>query len=149
MDEVGLAVEKGYSILEIYFVYEYQVTQYNSETGEGGLFFEYKNTFLKLKDEASGYPGWVRGSEDEEGYVESFSQNEGILLENEAIRLNAVKPGLAKRCLNSMWGKLTEMSDRKRTRVISEPKELYGFLATPAIEVTNLVFANDDVVWIS
>jgi len=37
MDEVRLAVENGYRILENYEVYEYQVTQYNPETGEGGL----------------------------------------------------------------------------------------------------------------
>jgi len=36
------------------------------------------------------------------------------------------------------------------TKIITEPKVLYGFLATPGIEVKeNLVFANDDVVWIS
>jgi len=35
-------------------------------------------------------------------------------------------------------------------RVITEPKELYRFLATPGVEVMgNLVFASDDVVWIS
>ena len=48
-----------------------------------------------------------------------------------------------------MWGKLTERSNRTQTKFISEPKELYRFLATPGIEVTNLTFANDDVVWIS
>jgi len=45
MDEVRLAVEKVYRILEIYEVYEYQVTQYNPETGLGGLFVDYINTF--------------------------------------------------------------------------------------------------------
>ena len=49
MDEVRLAVEKGYPILEIYYVYEYEVTQYNPEIGDGGLFVDYINTFLKLK----------------------------------------------------------------------------------------------------
>ena len=58
MDEVRLAVQKGYRILEIHEVYEYQVTRYNPETGDGGLFANYINTFLKLKAEASGYPGW-------------------------------------------------------------------------------------------
>jgi len=38
MDEVLLAVENGYRILEIYDVYEYEVTQYSPETGEGGHF---------------------------------------------------------------------------------------------------------------
>ena len=35
------------------------------------------------------------------------------------------------------------------TKIITEPRELYGFLATPCIEVTKLVFASDDVVWLS
>ena len=35
MDEIMLAVGNGYRILEIYDVYEYQVTQYNPETAEG------------------------------------------------------------------------------------------------------------------
>ena len=48
-DEVRLAVEKGYRILEIHEVYQYHVTQYNPESGEGGLFVDYINTFLKLK----------------------------------------------------------------------------------------------------
>ena len=48
-----------------------------------------------------------------------------------------------------MWGKLTERNDRTQTKVISELKDLYSFLARPGIEVTNLAFANDDVVWIS
>jgi len=48
-----------------------------------------------------------------------------------------------------MLGKLTERNDRTQTKVISEPKDLYGFLATPGIEVANLAFASDDVVWIS
>ena len=75
MDEVRLAAEKGHRLLEIYEVYEYQVTQYHPETGEGGLFEDYINTFLKLKAEASGYPGWVHSPEDEDRYVDSFWQS--------------------------------------------------------------------------
>jgi len=149
MDEVRLAVEDGYRILEIYEVYEYQDTQYKPETGEGGLFVYYINNFLKLKAEASSHPGWVRNPEDEELYVEMFWKNEVLSLDRESIRSNAAKRGLAKLCLNSMWGKLSERSDRKQSKVISEPKELYNFLATPGIGVTNLAFASDHVVWIS
>jgi len=147
IDEVRLAVEKGYRILEIH--YEYHVTQYNPESGEGGLFVEYINNFLKLKAEASGYPSWVCSPEDEELFIETFWKNEGIRLDRESIKSNAAKRGLAKLCLNSMWGKLTERNDRTETRVITEPKELYNFLSVPGIEVTNIAFASDDVVWIS
>ena len=71
-------MEKDYRILEIYEFYEHQVTQYNPEAGKGGNFVDYINTFLKLKAEASGYPGRVHSPEDEERYVESFWTSEGI-----------------------------------------------------------------------
>jgi len=65
-------LEKGYRILEIYEVNEYQVTQYNPETGEGGNFVDSINIFLKLKADSSGYPGCIHSPEDEERYMESF-----------------------------------------------------------------------------
>jgi len=72
IDEVVLTVEKCYKINEIYEVYEYEVTRYDPITSEGGLLVDYTNTFLKLKEEASGYPGWVKNPEDEELYIQSF-----------------------------------------------------------------------------
>ena len=36
-----------------------------------------------------------------------------------------------------------------RKQLISEPHELYRFLVTPGIEVLNMMFASDEVVWIS
>ena len=45
MDEVRVAVQKGYKVLEIFEVYEYDITQYDPQTGQGGLFVEYINTF--------------------------------------------------------------------------------------------------------
>ena len=48
-----------------------------------------------------------------------------------------------------MWGKLTERNNNTNTKIIREPKELYGFLATPGIVVASLTFASDDVIWAS
>jgi hypothetical protein len=62
---------------------------------------------------------------------------------------NVAKSGLAKLCLNSVLGKLTERNYRTRTKIITQPHEQYRFLATPGVEVTNLEFASDDVVWLS
>jgi hypothetical protein len=135
--------------MEVYEVYEYQVTKYDPTTGQGGLFVDYINTFLKLKAEASGYPSWVRTPKDEDSYINAFVASEGILLDRSNIRPNAAKRALAKLCLNSMWGKLTESNHRTMTELISNPQELYKFLATPGIEVVNLLFASDHVVWIS
>ena len=95
----------------------------------------YINTFLKHKTEASGYPSWVRTPEDEDRYIDAFYASEGIRLEKAKISPNTAKRGLAKLCLNSMWGKLTERNNRTKTKVISDPKELYRFFVTPGIEV--------------
>jgi hypothetical protein len=130
-------------------VYEYGVTQYDPRTCEGGLFAEYINTFLKLKADARGLPSWVRIPDDEERYIREFNTSEGILLNRDSIRLNAAKRGLSKLCLTPLWGKLTERSNRNQTRLISDPQELYRFLVMPGIEVQNMMFASDDVVWIA
>jgi hypothetical protein len=149
LDEIRLAVEKGYRILEIFEIYEFDVWQYNRETGEGGLFAAYIDMFLKLKDEASGYPSWVQTPDDEDRFIEDFWHSEGIRLNKDAIKRNPAKRGVAKLCLNSMWGKLTEKSNRTKTELISEPKWLYKFLSIPGIEVVSLLFASDQVVWVS
>ena len=79
----------------------------------------YINTILKLKAEASGYPGWVRSCADEERSIESFWKSEKIRFEKEYIKPNTAKRDKAKLCLNSMWGKLTERNNRAQTKVIS------------------------------
>ena len=64
----------------------------------------------------------------------------------DAIGSKPAKRGLAKLCLNSMWGKLTERNDRTRKKMISDSQELYRFLAKPGIKVAKLKFASDEVV---
>jgi hypothetical protein len=149
IDEVKMAYRKEYEVINNHELYEYEVTQYDPQTGEGGIFVEYINTFLKLKAEASGYPTWLRTPEDEVGYIDDFYGSEGVRLERDAIKPNVAKRGLAKSCLNSMWGKLTEGNNRTKSKMISDPHELYRFLATSGIEVLNLVFASSKVVWLS
>jgi len=95
-DEVRLAIDKGYKILEILDVYEYRVTRYDPETGSGGFFAEYIDTFLKLKQEASGYASWVRTEDDEVRYMDRIRRDEGIRLDRDSIGYNAAKRGLAK-----------------------------------------------------
>ena len=102
--------------MEVHEVYEYQVTQHDPQTGNGGLFAQYIDTFLKLKAEASVYPSWVQCPSDEDRYISEFVDNEGIQLDKDAIGYNHAKRGLAKLCLNSMWGILTERNDRTRTK---------------------------------
>jgi hypothetical protein len=96
VDEVRVAVQHGYNVLKIHEFYDYEVTQYDPKTGGGGHFVQYIDTFLKVKAEASSYPGWVQGTEDENRYVKYIRESEGIELDKALIQKNAAKRGLAK-----------------------------------------------------
>jgi hypothetical protein len=44
-------------------------------------------------------------------------------------------------------GQADRTENRTKLKLIKDPHELYRFLATPGIEVANLVFASDEMVW--
>ena len=46
-------------------------------------------------------------------------------------------------------GKLAERQNLIQNKLISDPHDLYRFLATLGVEVMNLLFASDNVVWAS
>jgi hypothetical protein len=75
------------------------------EDGEGGLFAKYVNYFLRLKQQASGYPSWVTTEEDKDRYIAEYFEMEGIKLDKDQIELDETKRTLAKVCLNSLWVK--------------------------------------------
>ena len=77
--ELEKAVEKGYVIQKIHKVFHFPENQRRR-----GLFKEYVNTFLKVKQEAA---GWPEGCETEEGkaqYLQEYEEHEGIVLESVA-----------------------------------------------------------------
>ena len=61
------------------------------QTGNGGLFAQYFNSFLKLKAEAGVYPSWVQCPEDEDRYISFFNNSEGMQLYKDAIGPNHAK----------------------------------------------------------
>jgi len=55
-------------------------TVYDPLTKTGGLFVEYINKFLRLKQQADGWPSWVKTEEDKDRYIREYEEKEGILL---------------------------------------------------------------------
>jgi hypothetical protein len=47
-----------------------------------------------------------------------------------------------------MWGKMTKRPKGPQTKLISDPQELYRFIAAADIEVCSMLLTNDKVVWI-
>ena len=98
--EVMKAIEKGYVVLNIHEVWHWEET-----TDE--LFKEYVNTFLKIKQEASGYPPDCVTDDQKQRYIDDYYEHEGIRLDPDKIEYNPGLQYLAKLILNSLWGKYT------------------------------------------
>ncbi len=76
--------------------------QFTNE-GEKGLFTEYIDCFVKLKQEASGWPTWVKTEADKDKYIRQYEEHEGIQLDPSKIEFNSGLRQMAKLCLNSFW----------------------------------------------
>ena len=78
-EELKKALATGYKLEKIHKVWHFSETaQYDPDTKKGGLFADYINTFLKLKQEASGWPKWCDTKEKKIQYVVEYERHEGI-----------------------------------------------------------------------
>lgn len=146
LDEIRLACRKGYKIITYHEFWEYQTTTYNRETGEGGLFARYIDTFLKIKIEASGFPSWVRHEEDKERFIRDIDEKEGIQLDRDKINDNPGRRSLAKLFLNTLWGRFALREQRMQTVILNEPQKLYELITNPSVEISKIIFPNDETV---
>ena len=99
--ELEKALEKGYRILQMHEVWHF------SETSDK-LFADYMDTFMKIKQEASGYLKDCTTEEQRLRYVEEYLEREGIQLDPNKIEYNAGLRALAKLMLNSFWGTVSK-----------------------------------------
>lgn len=98
--ELRKAIEKGYKLQEIYEVWSYRKTKYDKTNKKGGLFAEYIDTFLKIKQEASGFPADVKTDSEKQNFINRLQEREGVTLEMEKIAYNPGLRSLSKLCLN-------------------------------------------------
>ena len=113
--ELEKAVEKGYQIIHIHEVWHFPETQ-------TGLFANYVNTWLKIKEEASGWPEYV--GEDptkQQQHIADYYAKEKIMLEQTNIQKNPGLRTLAKMMLNSMWGKFGQKPNKTQVREFTDP----------------------------
>ena len=96
-DEVTKAIEKGYHILQIYKVWHFQeVAQYDPITKSGGMFTDSINKFLKIKQEASGWPKCCKTDDDKRKYIQDYYYREGTRLNANNIEKNPGQLQIAK-----------------------------------------------------
>lgn len=146
-DEVKKAIEKGYVVDKIFEVWHFdRISQYDPQAKEGGAFTDYVNTFLKMKQEASGWPKWCDTEEDRYKYIEEYHQREGIRLEYQNIALNPGLRALAKLMLNSFWGKFGQRENMPKTSYVTDPSEYFDMLTSNRQQVKDVSYVSDEMV---
>ncbi|XP_054279042.1 uncharacterized protein LOC128997429 [Macrosteles quadrilineatus] len=145
MDEIRKAVEKGYVVLDMYELWEYKVATYEN----GGLFTDFINKFLKMKQEASGFPSWCETEEDKDQYIKDYFKKEGVQLEKDKIIKNGGLRSLAKLMLNSFWGKFGQRENQTKATIVRDPKTLFKMLTSPEIDVNKVQIVNEEVLVVS
>ena len=97
---------------------------------KGKIFQEYMNTFLKIKQESSGFSG---NCFDENGqikesvvdeYIEGYLDHEGIQLDRDKIMRNEGMRTVAKTLLNSLWGKVAQNEGNTKVVFVKNYDEL-------------------------
>ena len=99
--KLNKAIELGYEVMEISEVWHYPRTfKYDGTDPDSGIFTQYINKFLKLKQEKSDWPKWVKDSNDVEAakleYMMQYEDKEGIKLDPANIEKNEAFGQLAK-----------------------------------------------------
>jgi hypothetical protein len=144
--ELNEALKRGYTLTHVYEVWHFETTsQYDKSTKSGGLFTEYVNTFLKIKQQASGYPDWVKSEGDKNKYINQYLDREGIQLEKDKINVNSGLKALSKLLLNSQWGRYAMNTNRTQTKFITNPADLYKYFLDKQYIVKDVLFPTDDV----
>lgn len=145
-NELRLAMQKGYQIIEMYEAWEYKTVKYNKDSGKKGLFSEYIDFFLKMKTEASGYPNWVESEAHKQKFIEDYLKNEGIKLDENDIDDNPGFRTLSKALLNYLYGKFGERVDKMKKMIVNDRESVVKLMSDPSIEVHSMIELSNDAV---
>lgn len=163
-NEVYVAMDMGYEITKIHEIRYF-------EEGTKSLFKGYVSKFLKIKQEASGFPDWVLDpsnpkSDCPEGYerkhillltledrqdlyIHLYEEGQQILLDKSKITYNPGMRAIAKLCLNSLWGKFGQRTNMGASEVISTKEEFFKIIYNPKYENINWIDIAEDKLQIS
>ena len=92
------------------------------------MFAEYINTFLQLKQEASGLPSECGHNDDaKKHYLREYEKTEGIVLDRSNIARNPDLHLVAKLCLNSFCGKFDQQTNLPNRKVLPTTNDFHEF----------------------
>ena len=166
--EIEKAVEKGYVLIKIHEVWHFPESQRKT-----GLFAEYVDKWLRLKQESAGWPSWCQTLEQKREYILDYEEKEGIRLDVAKIAKNPGRKATAKLMLNrylfhvaffrcchtssshsfflffiscSFWGKFGEKLNKPTTVAVKDPSHLFSLLSDTTKEISTIRICTDDIL---
>ena len=113
------------------------------------MFAGYINTFLKIKQQASGWPRSDMTEEEKLAYIEDYRVKEGVVLDYNEIKKNPGMRAVGKLALNSLWGRLAMRENMLKYKVVRDYQEFEKYKNSNLIEVHTLKLANKNNLYIS
>jgi hypothetical protein len=129
--ELQKALELGYRLDCIHEVWHFPESSHD-------LFASYINTFLKIKQEASGFLDGCETDEQHQDYIQEILRREGILLNAGNIKKNPVRRTIAKLFLNCLWGKFAQRLELPKVQYLTEKQELQDKLQDATLEIKGI-----------
>ncbi|KAL0146560.1 hypothetical protein M9458_058191 [Cirrhinus mrigala] len=136
--ELSRAIDKGYSVVRIDEVWHFPQT---SDT----LFSDYVKTFLKFKQEASGFPPHIVTEVDKQSYVEEYFEKEGVQLDIDKITLNPARRSINKYLLNSLWGRFALRCNLPTAELLTDPEDFARHFFGNGHIIKHFSFVSDSV----
>ena len=145
--EVEVAINMGYKIVQYHEILHWNESEiYDPNTKTGGLFTNYINTFLKLKQQSSDYPENVHTEEEKKSYIDSYYNHEGVILDKNSISKNPGLRSISKLALNSFYGKFGQRTNMKKTKFIKDEGEFLYIMNDVTKTVSNFHLMNKDTI---
>ena len=107
---------------------------------------EYVNTWLKIKEEASGWPAGCTTQEQQAQHLHDYERREGIRLDYDQVQHNPGRRALAKMMLNSMWGKFGQRNNKTQVREFTESQSFQEFLDSDQNDIRYVSLLTEDRV---
>lgn len=137
--ELEVALDMGYEIKEMIEILHWTKTSKN-------IFVDYVNTFLRIKQEASGLPEHVQSHQEIEQYIELYERHENIKLNEGNIKKSSALRSLAKLMLNSLYGKFGQRLNLRKSHMIDNVPDLCKIISAPDKTLVDFHILSDDVM---
>lgn len=126
------------TLILFFFLQVHEV--YHFSRSSDTLFRTYIDTFLKTKQESSGWPAQINTEEEKTKYIADYLTNEGIQLDPSNIAMNPGKRAVSKLALNSFWGRFGMNRDKSQLTYIRTLEKFNKLLSDNTKTVSIYIF---------